>query len=266
LGASAPAFAQQRVQEENLVYTDPTMAPAGTFLAGIAGEFWGVGSALQYPVNTGTGSQTKTSYVTGYQAGGDIYLGYNNFLVQFEGLAGQSSTTFTAAVPGGTTTYKTSFPSQELDVSLRYAFSNVNWGGLTPYLIVGYDYLRMPVTDTLAGGYTWTATGTPVRYRTYDYNSGYIGVGTLYEFNDKVGLRFDLDVGGSAGSETQSGVVGTATGTGIAAFGHATVYYHFLPEWTVQLGLKAAALTMNNYIEPAGGIGAFLSIGYLHQF
>jgi hypothetical protein len=60
LGASAPAFAQQRVQEENLVYTDPTMAPAGTFLAGIAGEFWGLGSALEYPVNTGTGSQTKT--------------------------------------------------------------------------------------------------------------------------------------------------------------------------------------------------------------
>jgi hypothetical protein len=263
---SAPPQSVQpygRTQYQNLYYTDPTVAAPGRWLFGINAEGWGVAAAIMYSVNTSTGSQTKTSYVTGYQAGGDIYVGYDNILVQFQALGGQSSTTF---LSGTTSEYKTTFQSEQFDLSVRYSFPGVNWQGFTPFVIVGYDYLHMPVTDTLTMGATWAVTGTSVRNRTYNYNTGYVGFGALYEINELAGFRFDLDLGWGFGSQTQSGATGTANGNGAAALGHATVYYHFLPEWTFQLGIKGAALTMSNGIEPAGGLGGFLSVGYLHRF
>ena len=258
-----------RTQYQELYYTDPTVAAPGQWVFGINAEAWGVVAPLVYPVNTAVGSQTQTTYVSGFQGGGDLYIGYDNFLLQFQGLAGQSSTTFNAGA--GASAFKTTFPSEQFDVSLRYSFSGVNLAGLTPFLIVGFDYLYMPVTDTLTSpGFFWIATGTPVRHRVYDYNTGYVGAGGLYEFNEQTGFRVDLDVGASWGAEKITnllpGFVGDASGTGLAALGHATVYYHFLPEWTLQFGLKAAAISISNGIEPAGGVGGFMSVGYLHRF
>ncbi len=59
------------------------------------------------------------------------------------------------------------------------------------------------------------------------------------------------------------------SGTGIAGLSHLTLYYTILPEVTVQVGAKAAAIVMSNYRTTGlatGGIGGYLSVGYIHQF
>ncbi len=225
LASGTAAFAQsgERVQTESLVYTDPTVAAPGHYLAGASLEFWGLDVPYSYDVGTTSGTVSQSTTVTGYQWGGSLYLGYGDFLLQFEGLTGEMTTRRNAGlVGGGTTPYRTTFPTQQLDLALRYTFSELNWPGITPYLIGGFDNLNEAYTQRLlAPGVHWVSTGTSTLEFTQNYDTPYIGLGLLHEFNNKTGLRFDADIGPSGENLTFESGKGFPNGLARASLRHA---------------------------------------------
>ena len=274
-GATSAAPAQVRTQEESLVYTDPTMAAPGQSVVGISGEFWYGRAPLGRRTNGG--GTISTQWANVYAYGGAVYAGRGDWLVQFEGLVGKGSFGYVLADPTfGIINYQNSFPWQQYDLSLRYTFSSSSGHRVTPYALLGFNYTHINQTLTLptATHIVWGSTGTPVFAQTLDFKTPYAGAGILYQFNDKAGLRFDLDVGPSWGSLTQTNLLPefgrpNFTSTGWAFLTHATLYYKVAPEVVVQAGVKGSKVLLNH---PTGGLwnptmlGAYVSVGYLHHF
>ena len=262
--ASGVAFAQERTQEETLVYTDPTMASPGHFVMGASGEFWGVYGSYPYATNVNGVVSARTASVTAYQYGGAVYAGYNDWLIQIEGLTGRLKTNRVCSSGNGPTcNVDVTTPTDQLDVSVRHTFSRTNWHGITPYLIAGVDFANFHYKDTITTpNVIWTSTQSPVLNIDNHYDTPYVGVGMLYEFNKRTGFRFDLAGGYSFGKyqfQTQPKV----TDNHLGVVSRATLYYRILPELTAQVGLKAQAIP-GGYTP--GGAGAYMSLGYLHQF
>ena len=271
---SGAALAQERTQEETLYYTDPTVAAPGRTVLGVSGELWGVYGPESYHVNFNSPTgPLKTSNVTAYQYGGSAYIGRGDWTLLLEGLTGRSTRSRVATLGTGTTPYTLSYPLEQWDLSLRYTFSKVNWGRVTPYLVGGFDTLHTPQTyKATAPNVIYAYTGTSTLDQDLRYNTAYLGAGILYEFNAKAGFRFDLDAGvGTASSRftnllpSLAAINPKATGIGGAVLLHTTLYYKVLPELTVQVGLKGAAIA-NSKVPPREGIGAYISAGYIHQF
>jgi hypothetical protein len=272
-GATSAAPAEGRTQEESLVYTDPTMAAPGQSVVGISGEFWYVRAPLGRVINGVSTISPQWTSVYGY--GGAVYAGRGDWLVQFEGLVGKGSAGFVVTDPIlAPVNAQNSFPWQQYDLSLRYTFSSSSGHRVTPYALLGFNYLHINQTFTLptASNRVWIASGTPVRAQTLNFETPYAGAGILYQFNDKAGLRFDLDVGPSWGSLTQTNNLSGRprfTSTGWAFVTHDTLYYKVAPEFVVQAGVKGSIVLLNH---PTGGLwnphmfGAYVSVGYLHHF
>jgi hypothetical protein len=266
---------QGRTQEESLVYTDPTMAAPGHFLFGVSGEFLQTWGPEAYGASVGDLTIKKVSNVAVSLYGGDVYAGYGNWLLQFEGNTGGWTTHESVGDFLGQPVQATqSVPIEQLDGSVRYTFSSISWNHITPYVIAGVNYLELNFSETLppSCGCGWTATGGhPVLKHVYDYTTPYIGAGMLYQMNDKWGFRFDIDGGYSWGSANftnltpaYAAVNPTQTSTGPAFLTHATVYYKITPELTAQVGVKGEAI-----FEPLFGpvaLGPYVGLGYLHQF
>lgn len=262
--ASGAAFAQERTQEETLVYTDPTMASPGHFVMGASGELWGVYGRYPYNTNINGTVSTKTANITAYQYGGAVYAGYNDWMIQIEGLTGRLKTSRVCSSGNGPfCNLEVTSPVDQWDVSIRHTFSHTNWHGITPYAMVGVDFANFHYKDTITTpNVIWAATQSPVLNIDNHYDTPYVGLGILYEFNKKAGLRFDVAGGYSFGTyqvQTQPKV----TDNHIGVISHATLYYRLLPELTAQVGLKAQAIP--GAYTP-GGAGAYMSLGYLHQF
>jgi hypothetical protein len=256
-----PVYAQARIQEENLVYTDPTMALPGRWTVGANAELWG-------GITPWVRTQDSTQQWKGWQAGGSLSVGYDAFQLQLTGLSG--SATGTSSMSNGATVH-THSGITEIEILGRYVFPSAQFWGITPYVLGGYDFVQVPQSDAVFGNFFYPATGSSQRKLTNTFNTLFIGVGGLYEFTQNVGLRFDVEIGPSFGESKYTNFLPSMksdfSGTQFGFMSHLTVYWRITDDIVAQVGLKAAGIEGGaNGVQVWGAAGAFGSIGYAHRF
>jgi hypothetical protein len=269
--AIAQQVAQQRVETVSLVATDPTVADPGHWVAGggVEGfyQFW---SGLPPTVGNATGSST----ISGGGPGATLMLGYDDFWAQLNYRNGSwTDNESLMHVPDGAPfTDHWQFSTNEIELRMRYLFRDDQFGGITPYLIGGYNHTNLNGTRTITGGGIIFTSTLSTKLRASDaYNFFFLGLGGLYEFNDRVGLRFDG--AGGVGPATQTiknpapGVLATVSDTGWGGVGVLTLYYKVTDNIVAQAGVKAEAIVpANGKVQNLGAVGPYVNIGYTTRF
>lgn len=280
LASIGPVQAQnQRVEQEDLLITDPTVAERGAWLVGASVEGWYL--KLPYPAppiyptspalpfNTyGDGS------MSGGQYGGSVQVGYDNFWLQAKYLTGSwtGHETFT-------NNFKTDLKPQAdaIEIILRYAFRDTKILGITPFILALYEHTKIDASRDLTSpaGARYIYTGSDQLRWVDTINTFGIGLGGLVEITDKVGFRFDGVLGRSKETERYSGFLpayqslANGEGTGWGGISHLSLYYRITDELTVQVGGKYAALNLTKYSGPAWDWvwgGAYVSLGWIRRF
>ena len=257
-----PVYGQARVQEENLVYTDPTVSLPGRWTVGANAEMWG---GIIPQVKT----QGSTQQWTGWQGGGSLSVGYDAFQLQLTGMTGNAFGTWHFANGALAHTHS---EITEIEVLGRYVFPSAQFFGITPYIVGGYDFTQVPESDILFGNFVWVPpTGSAQRKSVNTFNTLFIGGGGLYEFTRDVGLRFDVEIGPSFGSTNNTNRLPPAqsdfSGTQFGFMSHLTVYWRITDDIVAQVGLKAAGIQGSaTGVQTWGAIAGFGSLGYTHRF
>ena len=86
-----PKDQQKRVIEEELVLKDPTVAAEKKWLVGGSYEFWYVGGSYNRYNN---GVKIADGSISGIMNGGNIFVGYDDFTLQYSYRAGSWDTNF----------------------------------------------------------------------------------------------------------------------------------------------------------------------------
>jgi hypothetical protein len=258
-----------RIEYQNLYYTDPTVAAPGAWLFGFNAEAWGIYfPQLNATARVSGTAVSGTATEAGWEAGGSAFIGYDNFLLQVTGLAGTGTANVSYA--DGLKS-NTSAGITEVEVIGRYVFPSMQFGGVTPYFLAGYDFTETNTKTTDSTGFTFVLSGTSQLNSINTYNTVFAGLGALYEFTPAAGLRFDLEAGPAFGHTryTNADVVTGADnkGVGVAGMSHLTLYWKLTEEWTAQVGAKAAGIAnQNNGVQAWSATGGFVSLGYQHRF
>jgi len=271
VAAIAQQVAQQRVETISLVTTDPTVADPGHWVAGAGVEgFYQFWSGLPPTVGNATG----TSTISGGGPGATLMLGYDDFWAQLNYRNGSwTDNESLMLVPNGTPfTDHWQFSTNEIELRMRYLFRNDQFAGITPYLIGGYNHTNLNGTRTITGGNIIFTSTLSTKFGASDaYNFFFLGFGGLYEFNDRVGLRFDGAAGVGPASQTiknpAPGVNPTSSDTGWGGVGVFTLYYRLTENIVAQAGVKAEAIVpVNGRVQNLGAVGPYVNIGYTTRF
>jgi len=70
----------------------------------------------------------------------------------------------------------------------RYVFPSMQFGGVTPYFLAGYDFTETNTKTTDSTGFTFVLSGTSQLNSINTYNTVFAGLGALYEFTPAAGL------------------------------------------------------------------------------
>jgi hypothetical protein len=247
-----------RVIEEELVLQDPTVAAAKHWAAGGSFEYWYV-SGPYNTTDTSTGKRLATGTIDGKMPGGNFFIGYDNFTLQYSHRNGSFDVTrdfSNGAITDGVQ------KQTEDEVSLRYM---VKTGPhFNPYFLVGFNGTTLKLTDTLRNA-TWGYNGKRVLSDKTVYNSGLIGIGAIIPFNQYVGMRADGRLMFTGGTYTRDdGLSQTGSGAGVAGTG--TLYVNVFKGLNVQAGFKGQYLSAGTDIQSFGRFGMFGSVGYSYKF
>lgn len=247
-----------RVIEEELVLKDPTVAHTGKWVVGAGYDYWYVSG----PYNRYDGStKTATGTIDGSMNGGNFFIGYDKFTLQF-------------TTRSGAWDVKMRFLSQpvndtdrqeqtENEITLRYLISTKYWAN--PYIIVGYNDIMVKSTDTITTpGFVWSYNGKTVSRHDSTFKSGLAGIGLIIPFNRYLGIRGDGRLMfTSAENKRDDGRVWT--GSGIGGAGTLTGYWNIYKGLNLQVGGKFLYLAGGDAGWYTKG-GYFASLGYNYKF
>jgi hypothetical protein len=265
LFGGAHAYAQERLIEENLVVTDPTVAAPQHWLVGGAVEAWFSGTPWEPVWDVHYNQVGSQSFAYG-QLGGNVTVGYNDFwaMLSYRTGSGEQITNFSTGLN------ERSFQKEsELEFKLRYLLRDVEVFGTTPYLLVGYNNSIFDTPITILNAHTvFTATQTPTLQRSIDYNQVFAGVGGIHPFNDRFGLRADLVLSGASVVMTENNVLpgftNKFTGSGWGGRAHSTLYYKLTDNLVASFGAVAVGVQSNTYSYRY--LGVYTNLGYNIRF
>jgi len=267
LGIAFPTTASaQRVIEETLVVTDPTVATAGNWLVGGALEYWYISG--DYIITDASNNVLAEGDIKYKQPGFNLYAGYGDFTVLFTSRSGDGTLDL-AYAPGAlgpaTTLISSARVEQEdREISLRWIFSKSEH--FAPYLLAGYSWTDYEEAETLTTpGFIWTATGTPTRTKTIEYTAPLIGIGAILPFNEKFGVRVDGRVKFYSAKRTRSGFA-SDEGDGIGGDMTGTAYLNIFEGLNLQLGGRFTHLDAGDAGGTVSRWGWFGMLGYTHRF
>jgi hypothetical protein len=259
------AQAQQRVIEENLIVTDPTVAAPGHWLVGAAAEAWVSGTPWEPVFDQNFNQVGSMSFAYG-QLGGNVTAGYDDLwaMLSYRTGSGEQTTNFSTGL-----NERSSQRESEIEFKLRYLLRNLEIYGTTPYLLAGYNNILLDTPLTILNPFrVFTATQTPVLQRAVDFNQGFAGVGGIHPINDRFGIRADLVLSVASVVMTESSVLPGFTskfnGVGVGGRAHATVYYKLTDNLIANLG--AVAVGIQDSVYSYRYVGAYANLGYSVRF
>ncbi len=265
----ANIFAQEepkRVIEESLVLKDPTVAAEKKWLVGGSFEYWYLrGEYNQYNSN---GVKTKDGTISGGMPGGNIFVGYDNFTLQYSYRKGDFDVNYDFVNSAANSVLKKEQAEQE--ITLRYLIKPLSAKHFVPYVVAGYNYTTNKETETLSTGWRWTyksatdpTRATKVIDRTY--SSPLVGLGAIIPFNNYIGMRADLRaMYSSADWKRDDGTKQTGSGIGGAVI--LTGYWNIWQGLNLQVGGKWQYLNGGSDVGSDSKFGVFGMLGYVYKF
>lgn len=264
LGFCSSALAQ-RVIEETLVVSDPTVAAPRNWILGAAVEYWYVkGDFTQYDNNNNKVAEGDISFS---QPGGSFWVGYSDFTVLVTSRSGKGDQNLTYAAgtinPASLTT-TSDVKQKDTEIIVRWLARPLSARWVTPYVVAGYTETKFDVDESLPAGFIWTINGSRTRHFRYTYKGPLLGIGAIFPFNETFGLRvdgrakfYDAEVTSEYGKRTGSGVGGDFILTG---------YANFWKGFNVQAGFKSASLQGGDEVGYLNRTGVFGMLGYTARF
>lgn len=235
--------AQQRIIEESLVYSDPTVTKVGQWGGGISLDL------LNYrgPVSvTDTGgnlySATQVSNTLGFSG----FVGYDDYSVLLSYRPGYSST----YVPGFND-YMWS-RSAQYDLVFRWLLTDYRTKYFVPYVMGGY--LKYDNTDTVSVVYNGVQ-----EVNTQSAKGPEIGLGGIFPLNGKFGFRADVKVA-FVKIDNNSNLFQQFAGSSNAQYYQGTItgYYNLTDKINLQTGLQYIYVTN---VPTTGTTGIYLQLG-----
>lgn len=252
---------EQRVIEEELVLTDPTVSAKQKWVIGGSYEHWLVSG--DYETRERTGKLTSEGDIDGDMNGGNIFMGYGDWTLQFSYKKGDWD--INARFVDDPCNYTNQQEQEETEITLRYLMRGLSSTHFVPYLIAGYNETKIDETDTITtSGWVWSYNSKTVAKYDTTYKSPMFGIGAVIPFNKYLGIRGDIRAAFSDAEKVRDD--GTKwTGDGVGSVGHLTAYWNIYKGLNLQVGSK--------YLYLAGGdagdytkSGFFTMLGYSLKF
>lgn len=267
LGAALPGTASaQRVIEETLIFSDPTVARERNWLVGAAFEYWYISG--DYTITANDGTTIGEGDIKYTQPGWNAYAGYGDFTVFFTSRSGDGDLDITygpgtMGVPQAVST-KSKVEQEDREISVRWIVAKRPH--FAPYVVAGYswtDYEQEEVIQT--PGFNWTATGTPTRRETIEYTAPFIGGGAIIPINERFGLRAEGRIKFYSADRTRSGFA-KDSGDGIGGDATLTGYVNIIEGLNAQVGGRFTHLDAGDAGGTVSRWGWFAMLGYVHRF
>jgi hypothetical protein len=255
----------QRVIEETLVVTDPTVARPNNWIVGGALEYWYVkGDFTQY---NNSNQKVAEGDIQFNQPGGSLWVGYGDFTVLVTSRSGKGDQNLTYAagtINAASLTTHSEVKQKDTELLVRWLARPLSARWVTPYVVAGYTETKFDVDETLQTGFVWTINGSPTRHFRYSYKGPLLGIGGIFPFNETFGGRADLRFKFYSAEVTSE--YGTRTGTGIGNDLIHTGYANFWKGFNVQAGYKFASLRGGEDVGYLNRNGLFGMLGYTARF
>ncbi len=267
IGLAGIALAQKRVIEEEIVLKDPTVSAPNKWVFGVSGEFWYV---YRINYNLYWENTNFADYgVTTTMPGGNAFIGYDNWTLQFSYRAGDTDIDIHSHwTPTNSCDIIEEQEHKEYEVTLRYLIRG--WGSkhFVPYVLGGYNSTSIDIVKTiLTPGWTFTSTGTPVIHEERDYKSWILGIGAVVPFNRHVGMRCDGRLLFTDYETTNDEVPFLPpSGSGVGGVGVLTGYWNIVKGFNFQIGAKTQYLYAGEKMERDFKVGCFAMLGYSFKF
>jgi len=251
-----------RVIEETLVVKDPTVSVAGKWVIGGAYEHWYVkGKYDTYDMN---GNRVAEGKIEGGMPGGNIFVGYGNFTINYAYRQGSwdIDRTYTA----NNVNTSGSEDQKEHEITLRYLVRALSLRYLTPYVLAGYTQINLEEAETIqTPGWVWSYNSRTTKSYETTFKAPLLGIGLIFPFHERFGLRIDGRVFYSdAEQKWDNGAKYTGTGWGYG--GVATAYVNIYKGLNLQFGGKYLKLDGGSDIGWWDKLGGFGMLGYSHKF
>lgn len=254
-----PPGEQKRVIEETLVLKDPTVAAANKWVVGGAAEYWYIKG--KYDVYDSSGVKQASGDMTGGMPGGNIFLGYGDFTLNYAYRKGSFSGDFNYT--NGCNTHDEQ-DQQEHEATVRWLMRGLSSAHITPYLLAGYTQIKLDETETILNSFVWSYNGQKVKKTTSEYKAPLVGIGAILPINEYFGFRVDGRVLWSKATKTyDNGYEYSGSGVGGSVVG--TAYVNIWEGFNLQVGGKFLALNGGD----AGSyskVGGFAMLGYSYKF
>ncbi len=267
VGAAYPGAASaQRVIEETLVLTDPTVAARDKWLIGLGLEYWQVSG--DYIITNNAGTKIADGTIDYSQPGYNFYVGYGDFTLFFTGRSGDGTLDLTYAPgalgPAQTLRSTSTVEQEDREIMLRWMFYKS--AHFNPYALAGYSWTDYEETETLTTpGFIWTATGTPARTKKVEYTAPLLGLGAVIPFNESFGLRVDGRIKFYDAKRTGNGFT-TVEDSGTGGDFTGTFYWNIFQGLNAQVGGRFMHLDGGEAIGSVSRTGFFASLGYVLRF
>jgi hypothetical protein len=266
LGAAFPGTASaQRVIEETLILRDPTVAAPRNWLVGVAGEYWIIRG--DYTITDNSNNKIAEGTIKYDQPGFNVYAGYGDFTLFFTSRSGDGTLDLTYAPfalgPAASITTNSKVEQEDREISLRWIF--LKRQHFAPYVVAGYSWTDYEQEETLQGGFTWTATGTPVRRETIEYTAPLVGLGAIIPISERFGARVEGRLKFYSADRTRSGRPSDSD-DGIGGDMTLTGYVNIFQGLNFQLGGRFTHLNGGDAIGSVSRWGWFGMLGYVHRF
>ena len=263
LGLSTSALAQ-RVIEETLVVTDPTVAAPRNWVVGGALEYWYVkGDFTKY---NSSNQKIAEGDIQFSQPGGSLWVGYSDFTVLVTSRSGKGDQTLTyepGVLTGTSITTTSEVKQKDTEIILRYLARPLSASGVTPYVGAGYTETKFDLDETLPVGFVWTVNSQRTRHYRYTYKGPLLGLGAIFPFNETFGARVDGRLKFYSAEVTSE--YGRTTGNGTGGDFIVTGYANFWRGFNVQGGYKFASLKGGD-VGYLNRNGLFGMLGYTARF
>jgi len=261
-----PAVQEQRVIEEELVLSDPTVAKPKKWLIGLSGEYWYV--SQKWDRYYADGDKYSWGSINGSMPGGTLSVGYDMFTLSYSYRKGSWDGDSTISARANSAHQETqsilNSDQTEHEILGRFLFKGAN---ISPYFLIGYQHLTRSDNETIiTPGTVWSNNHNSNQLKSeYTFKSPLIGLGAIIPFNKYLGMRVDGRLLCTFAEFTRSdGYTATGTGAGAALVG--TFYWNIWEGLNVQVGGKYQYMDGGKEIGGFYKYGAFGMLGYVFKF
>lgn len=249
---------EKRVIEEQLVLKDPTVSAENKWAVGGSFEYWYLSGPYK-TIDRTTGKTVATGSIKGDMPGGNIFVGYDDFTLQYSYRPGDFDIT-KDFVYGYTVQEKQK--QKENEITFRYLFRGKV---VSPYLLVGYNDISLKTRQELTtAGWTWIYNGKTVMEHEKTYKSVMAGIGLILPVYRAFGLRGDARLTYTK-AESIRDDGWKVTGSGAGFYGTLTGYLNIYKGINLQVGTKYQYLNGGDIGWYTKG-GTFASLGYTYRF